>query len=72
MTNDEILEIIVDKKYSPTAIDETDGQIRVYMENRKRITAKTLFGHFENTRLRVVGFGWERGRHYVLFRVVGN
>lgn len=72
MTNNAILEIIRGKRYKPTAIDETDGQFMVFMENRKGVTNDTLFRRFKDTRLRVVGFGWERGRHYVLFRVVGN
>ena len=63
-----ILEIIRGKKSNPLAIDETDGQIRVYMDSRKGVTTKTLFDRFEDTGLRVVGFGWEAGRHYVLFR----
>ena len=72
MTHAEILEIIRAKKYNPLAISETDGQVQVFMESRKGVTAKTLFGHFENTRLRVVGFGWENGQHYVLFRDNGQ
>jgi len=68
MTHDEILEVVRSKKYKPTSIDEIDGQIRVFMDSRKGVTDSTLFKRFSDTRLCVVGFGWENSQHYVLFR----
>lgn len=70
MRHDAILKIVRSKKYDPLRIGETDGQVRVYMDNRKGITDRTLFKRFADTPLRVVGFGWERGQHFILFRVV--
>ncbi|MCK5614266.1 hypothetical protein KAR91_71030 [Candidatus Pacearchaeota archaeon] len=71
MTHDEILDIVRSKKYNPISINETDGQIRVFVDSRRGITDTTLFKRFSDTRLRVVGFGRENGRHYILFRDVG-
>lgn len=72
MRHDAILEIVRSKKYDPSGIDETDGQVRVYMDSRKGITDSTLFKRFADTPLRVVGFGWECGQHFILFRVVDD
>lgn len=70
MIDDEIIAICQSKKYNVSHIFEVCGQYTVYVDSRKGVTAGTLFKRFADTPLRVVGFGWQAGEHYILMRVM--
>jgi len=65
----DILAMCRERKYIPIDIRETDGQYTVYVNSRKGVTDATLAKRFADSPLRVVGHGWEDGRHYILLRV---
>jgi len=69
MADDKIIAICKSKKYNVTRIFEAVGQYTIYVDSRKGVTDTTLFKRFEDTPIRVVGFGWQAGEHYILARV---
>ena len=69
MTDAEIIAICQSKKYIVTCIFEAIGQYTIYVDSRKGITDTTLFKRFADTRIQVVGHGWQDGEHYILARV---